>query len=116
MAGNSQQRPPYDPVYLHARREGLVILAVWFSCLLWAVIVAWLWGYRRPVAEIGTVWGIPDWAFYAVVMPWAVVDVFTLWFCFAFMRDDDLGEAHEGLDVGEQSAAQAGQPRDPSDA
>ena len=38
---------------------------------------------------------MPDWVFWAVVLPWGVILLFSAWFCFAFMADDDLGRDPE---------------------
>ncbi len=93
-----------DPVFVHARREAVVILAVWTVCLVWTTLVYWTWGHGRSPAEVEFYWGIPDWVFVGVMAPWVVVDVFTAWFCFVYMRDDDLGTAQEGLDLEEEIA------------
>ena len=58
-------QPPTRPgkeqqLLRHARREGLLIMAVW-----------------------------------AVVLPWGLVLLFSAWFCFGFMADDDLGRDPE---------------------
>lgn len=93
----------YDPVFLHARREALIIFLVWVAALLWAVPFCYLNGYGAGVdpAEISTVWGIPAWLFWGIAVPWLAADAFTTWFCFCYMADDDLGEAHEGADIEE---------------
>ena len=75
----------------HARREGLVIMAVWAAALAWNVGVAYLLGYNRPAADVQLVLGMPDWVFWSTVLPWAVCLAFSVWFCFFFMADDDLG-------------------------
>ncbi len=93
-----------DPVFVHARREAIVILVVWVICLIWTTAIYWTWGHGRDPADVETYWGIPDWVFVGVVAPWLVVDVFSAWFCFVFMRDDDLGHANEGLDLEEEIA------------
>jgi hypothetical protein len=75
----------------HARREGLVIMVVWALALVWSVGYSYLHGYNRPVNDIRLVFGMPDWVYWGIVVPWAVCLVFTVWFCFVFMSDDDLG-------------------------
>ena len=40
----------------------------------------------------GLILGIPDWIFWSVVAPWIIVLAFSVWFCFAYMADDDLGQ------------------------
>ena len=76
----------------HARREGLLIMAVWAACLIWNLVVGYFMGYRRPAAEMSLVLGIPDWIFWSVVLPWGLCLAFSTWFCFRYMADDDLGQ------------------------
>jgi hypothetical protein len=76
----------------HARREGLLILCTWAAVMLWSVGSAYFLGYRRPARDIGHVLGMPDWVFWSVVLPWGVCFLFSTWFCFGFMADDDLGQ------------------------
>ena len=33
----SEEKPTYDPTFLHARREALINFAVWVLALIWAV-------------------------------------------------------------------------------
>jgi hypothetical protein len=75
----------------HARREGLLIMAVWAAALLWSVGFSYLSGYGRGADEVGLILGMPDWVFWGVVLPWALCLAFSVWFCFAYMADDDLG-------------------------
>jgi hypothetical protein len=83
----------------NARREGLVILAAWALALVWCVGGALLGGYGRDPATVALVLGIPDWVFWSVVFPWGLCLLFSVWFCFRFMADDDLGrDRDEGPD------------------
>jgi hypothetical protein len=79
----------------HARREGLVIMFVWALALAWSVGSGWVLGYRRSADEMSLILGMPDWVFWAVVLPWGLALIFSVWFCFAFMADDDLGQDPE---------------------
>jgi hypothetical protein len=79
----------------HARREGLLILAVWAVALLWSVGAGYVLGYQRDPAGMGLVLGMPEWVFWTVVLPWGLSVVFSIWFCFAYMADDDLGQDPE---------------------
>lgn len=104
------QSPPnskrkLDPVFIHARREAIVIFLLWVLCMVWTTTVYWVWGHGRAAEDVELWWGLPDWVFVGVVAPWLVVDVISVWFCFVFMKDDDLGEANEGLDLDEEIAA-----------
>jgi len=82
----------------HARREGLLIMVVWAACLIWSMAVGYFMGYRRAATDISMIFGMPDWVFWSVVVPWGLCLAFSVWFCFVFMADDDLGQ-----DQGEES-------------
>lgn len=96
----------YDPLFLNSRREAIVIFCLWLVGLLWAVPYCYFNGFQGHVdpENISTVWGIPSWLFWGIFVPWIVADVFTTWFCFCYMKDDDLGEADEGADIREEVA------------
>ena len=79
----------------NARKEGLIIMVLWALCLTWSVGCAYLMGYNRPAKEIQLILGMPSWVFYSVVLPWAVCLLFSIWFCFFYMADDDLGQDPE---------------------
>ena len=85
---------PWDPVFLESRREALIILLLWVAALLWAVPYCYLNGFPETFVaeEFSTVWGIPSWLFWGIAVPWLLADVFTLWFCFFYMKDADLEE------------------------
>ncbi len=87
-------RPPeLDPIFVHARREAVVILMVFFVCLTWSVGFYVVDGLQPPGAaaqSTPTVWGLPRWVFWGLLCPWLAVDVFTFWFCFYYMKNDDL--------------------------
>ncbi|HUG89315.1 MAG TPA: hypothetical protein VML55_00680, partial [Planctomycetaceae bacterium] len=95
--GENVTEPEWDPVFLHSRREAIVIFCVWLAGLLWAVPYCYFNGYIGHVdaANVATVWGIPSWLFWGIAVPWLVADLVTTWFCFCYMTDDDLGESHE---------------------
>jgi hypothetical protein len=90
----------------NARREGLLIMAVWAVCLVWSVGSGYFLGFHRNPDDIRLIlgmpdWvfpddirlilGMPDWVFWSVVLPWGLCLLFSAWFCFFFMADDDLG-------------------------
>ncbi len=85
----------YDPVFLHSRREAIIIVGVWALALLWSVPYCYLRGYNLSPQEIHTIWGIPSWVFWGIGVPWILADLFTAWFCFWYMSADDLGEEPE---------------------
>jgi hypothetical protein len=76
----------------HARREGLVILAVWALCLGWSTVISYVFGYGRNAESMNLVLGMPAWVFWGIALPWSVCLVFSVWFCFVYMADDDLGQ------------------------
>lgn len=99
----------YDDTFLNSRREALIIFSVWAVALLWAVPYCYFNGYPDDPAKFAenlpTVMGIPSWVFWGIGAPWLAADIFTTWFCFCYMKDDDLGvEAeHVGGEDGGQS-------------
>jgi len=108
----------YDPLFLHSRREAIVIFCVWLVALLWSVPYCYLNGFPEhfDAESFSTTLGIPTWLFWGILVPWLVADVFTTWFCFFYMKEDDLGEAHEGADIEEEiaemHAGEAARPRE----
>ncbi len=87
-------REELDPLLRGARREMLVVLAVWALGAAWTIGYAGLFGYK-PVpddpAALPLVWGMPAWVFWGVMLPWGVATLFTLWFALFFMKDEALG-------------------------
>ncbi|MEX0939520.1 MAG: DUF997 family protein [Pirellulales bacterium] len=86
-------------MYVHGRREAVVILAVWATCLIWTVGTSYALGYGAPTGAVETIWGIPHWVFWGVLVPWVAATVFSLVFSLGFMADDDLGEALDDVGV-----------------
>ena len=74
--------------------------------MLWAVPFCLSTGYidNFDPDNFSMIWGIPTWLFWGIFVPWILADLFTTWFCFFYMEDDDLGEAREGADVEEEIA------------
>jgi hypothetical protein len=95
-------------VYVHGRREAFVILGVWATCLVWTVGTSYALGFGAPSSAVKTVWGIPHWVFWGVLMPWIAATVFSVVFSFAVMADDDLGE-----DLPDTDADEASPPAEP---
>ena len=67
-------------------------MAAWAAALVWTVGVGYLLGYRRSSAEMALILGMPDWIVWSVVLPWVICLLFSVWFCFWYMADDDLGQ------------------------
>jgi Na+/melibiose symporter-like transporter len=99
--------PEYDTTYLNSLREAYVIIALFAVFCFWSLFVCFNYGYLGPdeqLSEVSTVLGMPSWAFWGIGLPWIAVDAVAVWFCFFYMKNDDLGEAHEGQDLAEQIA------------
>lgn len=87
-----------DPVLVHARRESLLALFFYAFLAICSLTVCWLLGYQRPANEpVATVLGMPRWVFWGVLVPWLVANLFTFWFCFYYMVDDNLDDTVENL-------------------
>src|SRR5262245_59395351 len=82
----------------HARREGSLIMSIWALALVWSITAGYFLGYQRDAASIRLIFGMPDWIFWSVAVPWALCFLFSIWFCFWHMADDDLGQDHAGED------------------
>ncbi|HUG70254.1 MAG TPA: hypothetical protein VMM76_21065 [Pirellulaceae bacterium] len=100
-------QPEYDTTYLNSLREAYVIIALFAVFCFWSIFVCYNYGYLNPGeqrSEISLVLGMPSWAFWGLAFPWIVVNFVAVWFCFFYMKVDDLGEPHEGEDIAEQVA------------
>lgn len=94
-----------DPVFVHARREAIVIIVIFAITAIWSLSVCYLDGYIRPeqsLENIPLVLGMPRWVFWGIFAPWIFADLATVWFCFFYMTDDDLGEDQEEEDLEQQ--------------
>ena len=98
---------PWDPVFLNSRREAWVILGCWFVALLWALPCSYFMGYGKSVDPdaMETILGMPEWVFWGIAMPWLAADVFTAWFCFCYMANDDIGQAEDEMPAPSDEAA-----------
>ena len=88
-----------DPVLRHARREALIIFAIWASSALYCCLYSYFFGYIRPGHELGPedvrpVLGVPSWVFWGILVPWGVFAIVAFWFAGFRMADDDLGSDH----------------------
>jgi hypothetical protein len=88
-----------DPVLVHSRREGIIILVVWALATAYCCAYSYYFGYIReghPLgpADVRPILGIPSWFFWGVMAPWAACSIFTFWFAGFYMADDELGSDH----------------------
>ena len=87
-----------DPVYVHARRETIVIVAICLAMGLWSLVTASALGFGPlPVETIrdSQVAGFPTWVLWSLVIPWCVATLLTGWFCFFYLADDPLSDQAE---------------------
>ena len=68
---------------------------MWVIATAYSVGYSWLNGYRRPIESLTYVFGLPDWIFWGVIVPWLACTVFSAWFCLFYMADEPLGESPE---------------------
>lgn len=88
------QQYELDPTFVNSRREAIVIFFSWFVALCWTIPYCYYNGYNiADPADMPTTFGIPSWIVWGVAAPWLAADLFTTWFCFRFMKDDELGVA-----------------------
>jgi Protein of unknown function (DUF997) len=92
MTGLKKPADKEQQLLRHARREALLIMAVWAVALVWSMAAGYFGGYLRSAADMSLILGMPDWVFWSVVLPWSLCLMFSIWFCFAYMADDDLGQ------------------------
>ena len=99
----------WHPTFVHSRREAIVIFGLWVACLLWVVPYCYINGFSDAVDpnNLKTTWGMPSWVVGGIIAPWLVADVFTIWFCFFYMQEDDLNAPGEEDDA----ATEGGSPQ-----
>jgi hypothetical protein len=104
-------RFPADTLLRHARREALVVAAVWLCATAYTLTFSSVFGYAGPEPrEVRLVFGFPFWVFWGIVVPWVFCVVFGIWFSYCYMRDDDV---NAGAQVeGESAAHGRGEDRD----
>ena len=85
-----------DPVFVHSRREALVVVGIFFVFATCTLTTAFTLGSRVSDGEPGvpTFLGMPTWVFWSIVAPWVVANIITGWFCFYYMSDDELDDGH----------------------
>ena len=95
------QKSKYDPLYLHARREAVVVLIVWLAGLLWTVGYCFFTAYDDiPAGQIRLILGMPAWVFWGVLAPWFVIIGFSIWFGLFYIADDELERGQDESDRG----------------
>ena len=91
--------PREDPVLTSARREALIVAALFVAAMSYTVAYCWLYAYGRDPESLRLIWGFPDWVFWGIVVPWGVCTVLSWLFGAMYMRDEKLAEdADESAD------------------
>lgn len=90
----SPEAARFDPFFLNARREAVIILIAWAVCLIWTVGYSALAGYGVDPDQVSIILGMPSWVFWGVLVPWIAATVFSVWFSLVYIADDDLGTTH----------------------
>lgn len=96
------------PSLKYARREAMFVMGLWAVTLVYTVVYCYVFGYSqhdvslvnlshldRKVENLRLIFGVPDWVFWGVGLPWFVCVILTVWFSFWFMKDEDLGKDFE---------------------
>ncbi len=86
---------PDDPVYVHARREALVVFLAWLVAGIVTISVSVWLGYDVDPEEVTLILGIPSWVVLGVIVPWMLAVAFGAWFSLRYIVEDDLGSDPE---------------------
>lgn len=98
-----------DPVLTSARREALLVLAIWLAACVYSVGYSYAYGYGRDAATLQYVLGFPDWVFWGVIVPWTVCTALCFLLSYFVIADKDLGEEQAEEDL---AGAGGGQTRE----
>ena len=90
---------PEDPVLRSSRREAIVVFVTWLCAMTYTVTYCYHYGYGQSLDDLKFVFGIPDWVFWGIVVPWGVCSIVAYWFSYRFMQDEDLGKELEESDA-----------------
>lgn len=106
-----------DPAFLRARREMLVVLALFGLALGWTIGFCYWLGYDatdgEPAEALSLVLGLPTWVFVGIVLPWLIIDLVAIWFCFYFLAEDVADDEQPGRRDGRNASGRvAGTPRE----
>lgn len=77
-----------------SRREAVVVAVVWILACGYTVGYSALFGYGQTQAP-PLIAGIPAWVLWGIFLPWGTTSLFTCWFAFFGMKDEELGEQME---------------------
>lgn len=60
-------------------KKGVIVTAIY---ILFSTILSYFLGYKRTFSEMKLIMGFPDWIFYAVLLPWIAIVLYTVYFAF----------------------------------
>lgn len=86
-----------DPLVRSARREALVVMAVWLVAMHYSVLYCYVFGYDRAPETLTFILGFPDWVVWGILAPWLVCLLLSYWFGHVFMHDTKLGGSADEL-------------------
>ena len=82
--------------YRQSKREMYVMICVW------VVVGLWVLGYNSQAAyaaenevPLRMLFGMPRWVVFGWLIPLGMANVFTIWFCLRFMKDEPMEELPE---------------------
>lgn len=83
----------FDPDYLHSLRELVILLLIFGLAICWSIFVSFWLGYKNnedaeAITQVSLILGIPAWVFWGILVPWLVIDVLAIIFCFGYMKAD----------------------------
>jgi len=92
----SDHKPDIAMSYRQSRREMYVMICVW------VVVGLWVLGYNSQAAYAAEsemppqmLFGMPRWVVFGWLIPLSMANVFTVWFCLRFMKDETMEELPE---------------------
>ena len=78
--------------YRQCLKEARLAAAIFLIAFLGCTCVIAMLGYPSPgerPPEPSLIWGIPEWVFWGLFVPWLVLMGVTWWFALFFLRDDE---------------------------
>ena len=78
----------FDPGFLRARREAIIILIAWAVCLIWTVGYCGVAGYANDSEAIALLFGMPRWVVWGILAPWIAATLFSTWFSLCHIADE----------------------------
>ena len=89
-------KPDTGTSYRQSKREMHVMICVW------VVVGLWVLGYNSQAAyaaesevPLRMLFGMPRWVVFGWLIPLGMANVFTIWFCLRFMKDEPMEELPE---------------------